>query len=184
MVEICTPRMLLVCIYWHSCQFSHYKNVSTSKTWIIHLYGMLQSVVMVCITQHRNHLSTLWNLYISHILHCNDSIEMLFQCTSDHYRYIIMGVVASQITSLTIVYSTVYWGADQRKHQSSASLAFVRVMWPVNSPHKWPITPNMFPFDDVIICFHDIMFDKLSIILVFSKMNTMVRHNLIWIYMT
>ena len=35
-----------------------------------------------------------------------------------------MGVMASQITSLTIVYSTVYSGADQRKHQSSASLAF------------------------------------------------------------
>ena len=36
-----------------------------------------------------------------------------------------MGTVAFQITSLTIVYSTVYSGADQRKHQSSASLAFV-----------------------------------------------------------
>ena len=33
-----------------------------------------------------------------------------------------MGEMASQITSLTIVYSTVYAGADQRKHQSSASL--------------------------------------------------------------
>ena len=40
-----------------------------------------------------------------------------------------MGPIASQITSLTIVYSTVYSGADQRKHQSSASLAFVWVMW-------------------------------------------------------
>ena len=43
-----------------------------------------------------------------------------------HYSDVIMGVMASQITSLTIVYSTVYSGADQRKHQSSASLAFVR----------------------------------------------------------
>ena len=42
-----------------------------------------------------------------------------------HYDDIIMGAMASQITSLTIVYSTVYSGADQRKHQSSASLAFV-----------------------------------------------------------
>ena len=50
--------------------------------------------------------------------------------------------MASQITSLTIVYSTVYSDADQRKHQSSASLAFVRGMqrWLVNSPHKWPVT--------------------------------------------
>ena len=37
-----------------------------------------------------------------------------------------MGTMVSQITSLTIVYSTVYSGADQGKHQSSASLAFVR----------------------------------------------------------
>ena len=37
-----------------------------------------------------------------------------------------MGAIASQITSFRIVYSTVYSGADQRKHQSSASLAFVR----------------------------------------------------------
>ena len=70
-----------------------------------------------------------------------------------HYNDVIMGVMASQITSLTIVYSTVYSGADQRKHQSSASLAFV---WgihrgPLNSPHKWPVTRKMFPFDDIIM---------------------------------
>ena len=71
----------------------------------------------------------------------------------DHYSDVIMGVVASQITSITIVYSTVYSGASQRKHQSSASLAFVRRIhrWPVNSPHKWPVTRKMFPFDDVIM---------------------------------
>ena len=40
-----------------------------------------------------------------------------------HYSDVIMGAMAFQITRLTIVYSTVYWGADQRKHQSSASLA-------------------------------------------------------------
>ena len=65
-----------------------------------------------------------------------------------------MGTMASQITSLTIVYSTVYSGADQRKHQSAASLAFVREIHrgPVNSPHKWPVTRKKFPFDDVIMC--------------------------------
>ena len=64
-----------------------------------------------------------------------------------------MVAMASQITSLTIVYSTVYSGADQRKHQSSGSLAFVRGIHrgPVNSPHKWPVTRKMFPFDDVIM---------------------------------
>ena len=64
-----------------------------------------------------------------------------------------MGAIASQITSLTIVYLIAYSDADQRKHQSSASLAFV---WgihrrPVNSSHKWPVTRKMFPFDDVIM---------------------------------
>ena len=59
-----------------------------------------------------------------------------------HYNDVIMGTIASQITSLTIVYSIVYSDADQRKHQSSASLAFVRGIprGPVNSPHKWPVT--------------------------------------------
>ena len=46
--------------------------------------------------------------------------------SSGHYNDVIMGTIASQITSLTIVYSIVYSDADQRKHQSSASLAFVR----------------------------------------------------------
>ena len=64
-----------------------------------------------------------------------------------------MGTMASEITSLPIVSSTVYLGADQRKHQSSASLAFVRGIhrWPVNSPHKRPVTRKMFPDDDVIM---------------------------------
>ena len=58
-----------------------------------------------------------------------------------------MGAIASQITSLTIVFSTVYSDDDQRKHQSSVSLAFLR--GPVNSPHKWPVTREIFPFDDI-----------------------------------
>ena len=58
-----------------------------------------------------------------------------------------MSVMASQITSLTIVYSAVYSSADQRKRQSSASLAFLRV----NSLHNRPVTRKMFPLDDVIM---------------------------------
>ena len=64
-----------------------------------------------------------------------------------HYNDVIMSAMTSRITSLTIVYSSVYSGADQRKHQSSASLAFVRGIhrwWPVNSPHKGPVTRKMF----------------------------------------
>ena len=70
-----------------------------------------------------------------------------------HYSDVIMGMTASLITSLTIVYSTVYLDADQRKHESSASLSFVRGIHrgPVNSPHKWPVTRKMFPFDYVVM---------------------------------
>ena len=73
--------------------------------------------------------------------------------TSWHYCDVIMGTVASLITSLTIVYSTVCSDADQSKHQSSASLAFVRGIHQelVNSPYKWPVMRKMFPFDDIIM---------------------------------
>ena len=62
-----------------------------------------------------------------------------------HYNDVIMSTMASQITSLTIVYSTVYSDTDERKHQSSASLAFVRGIHrrPVNSPHKWPVNGSI-----------------------------------------
>ena len=81
---------------------------------------------------------------------------VVFPCwrlDSLHYSDVIMGARAYQVTSLTIVYSTVYSDADQRKHQSFASLAFVRGIHrgPVNFAHKWPVTRKIFPFDDVIM---------------------------------
>ena len=79
--------------------------------------------------------------------------ELMHLIRIQHYNDVIMGAIASQITNLMIVYSTVYSGADERKHKSSASLAFVRGIHrgPVSSPHKWPVTRKMFPFDDVIM---------------------------------
>ena len=70
-----------------------------------------------------------------------------------HYNDVIIGTIASQITSLTIVFSTAYSDADLRKPQSFASLASVRGVprGPVNSAHKYPVTQKMFPFDDVIM---------------------------------
>ena len=73
-----------------------------------------------------------------------------------HVKYVInitMSAMASRITSLTLVCSNIYSGADQRKNQSSASLAFVRGIhrWPVNSTHEGPATWKMFPFDDVML---------------------------------
>ena len=104
------------------------------------------------------HMSTLW-FYIRHF--CMSQSEVCsypWHWTLNHFWWlhyddVIMGAMASQITSLTIVNSTVYLDADQREHQSPASLAFVRGIHrgPVNSPHKWPVTRKMFPFDDVIM---------------------------------
>ena len=70
-----------------------------------------------------------------------------------HYNDVIMSARASQITSFTIVYSTVYSGAFQRKHQRSTSLASVRGIhrWPVNFRHKGPVTRRKLPFVDVIM---------------------------------
>ena len=72
----------------------------------------------------------------------------LWYCSYHHYNDFIMSAMAFPITSLMFVYSFVYLGADPRKHQSSASLAFVRGIhrWPVNSPHKGPVTRKMLPF--------------------------------------
>ena len=70
-----------------------------------------------------------------------------------HYNDVIMSMTTSQITCVSIVYSTVCSSADHRKHQSPASLAFVQGIhrWPVNSPHKWPVARKMFPLDDIIM---------------------------------
>ena len=82
----------------------------------------------------------------------------LLQLMQIHYSDVIMSAMVLQIASLTIVYSTVYSDAGKRKHQSSASLGFVRRIhwWPVNSPHKWAVTRKMSKFDDVImLCIWD-----------------------------
>ena len=95
--------------------------------------------------------------YPHHFTHerikCRINIMRATQMLIQHYSDVIMGTVASQITGFAIVYSNVNSSADQGKHQSFASLAFE---WrihrsPVNSPHKWPVTQKMFPFDEVIM---------------------------------
>ena len=79
--------------------------------------------------------------------------ESTLQMPSEHYYDVIMSTLGSQITGISTVWSTVFSGADQRKHQSTASLAFVWEIhrWPVNSPHKRTVTRKMLPFDDVIM---------------------------------
>ena len=65
-----------------------------------------------------------------------------------------MGAIASLITSLTIVYSTVYSDADKTKTPKlRVTGVFVRRIHqgPMNSQHKRPVMRKMFPFDDVIM---------------------------------
>ena len=64
-----------------------------------------------------------------------------------------MSMMASQITGVSIVCSTVCSGKDSRKHQSFMSLPFVRGIhrWPVDSPPKGPVMRQMFQFDDIIM---------------------------------
>ena len=92
--------------------------------------------------------------------HMNHSCELFFgrlnteyETPTFHYSDVIMSAMASQITGVSIVCSTDCWGADQRKHQSYASLAFMREIHrgPVNSPQNGPVTRKMFPLDDVIM---------------------------------
>ena len=66
--------------------------------------------------------------------------------TPYHYGDVIMTAMPSQITGVWIVYPAVCSGRDQRKHQSSISLAFVRGIhrWMVDSPHKRPVMWKMF----------------------------------------
>ena len=91
-----------------------------------------------------------------------------------------MSLMASQITSLTIVYSTSYSGVDQRKHQSSASLAFV---WGIpRDRYKGPVTRKMFPFDNVIMGIMNksdtVIYDSIH-----KNIPTFVRINQGWYYL-
>ena len=109
-------------------------------------------------TADADNLATQWTRSSSAIVLIHSTLNILISTQETlifwengmHYNGVIMSAMVSQLTSLTIVYSIVYSGADGIKHQSSASLAFVRGIhcWPVNSPHKEPL---MFPFDDVIM---------------------------------
>ena len=123
-----------------------------SLTYIYNIYIYISVCVCVCVCVSKE--GVCYKITFTHFPFYNKLLEK--NC---HYGDVIMSTIGSQITSLAIVYSIVYSDADQRIHQSSASLAFVRGIHrgPVNCPHKWPVTRKMFPFDDVIMvsfCLH------------------------------
>ena len=100
-----------------------------------------------------------------------------------HYSDVIMSVMVYQITKVSIVYSSICSGTDQRKHQSSTSLAFVRGIHrsPVNSPHKGPVTWKIFPFDHVIMYIFILPFSPRRQPHLFSgSLATLVCNNYVW----
>ena len=66
-----------------------------------------------------------------------------------HYNDVIMTTMASEITSLTVVYSTLY--SKKTSNLCVTGLCVGNSPGPVNSPHKGPVTRKMFPFDDDIM---------------------------------
>ena len=134
-----------------------YTRLHTYKRWVI--YGVSPASILekydhVIITKH----CLCWRGWQQAISFFDMNRFMFTQPSHFHYTDIIMSTIVSQITSLMIVYSTVYSGTDKRQHQSSMSLAFVREIhqWQVNSLPKWPVTRKMFPFDDIIMVYHTI----------------------------
>ena len=121
-------------------------NTNWKKSSIIQIVQTIVDAILGC--EHHSSISLTMPRYST-----AHQSQMWKTAKKNHYRDVIMSAMASQISSLTRVYSIVYSGADQRKHKSYASLAFARGIhqWPVNSPHKEPVTRNMFPFDDVIM---------------------------------
>ena len=80
-------------------------------------------------------------------------VEITKWCIWVHYSDVTMRLMTSSINIVSSICSTICFGGHQRKHQKSASLVFMRGIhrWPVDSPHKGPITRKMFRFDDVLV---------------------------------
>ena len=137
---------------WINC-FVFWSNFHCSMSLRVQLPALVH-VIAWCLKVTSHYLKQGWHSLLMDIC-VNRPKRIRKMGIFGHYSDVIMDVMASQITSLSTVYSAVYSDADQRKHQSSASLAFVQGIhrWPVNSPHKWPVTREMFPFDDVIMVY-------------------------------
>ena len=104
-----------------------------------------------------------WHLYIESSSCSGTNSSYRWRVKLQHYSDVIMSTMASQITSVSIICWTIYSVVEQRKHQSSVSLAFVREIhqWLVDSPHKGLATRKMFPFDGIVMIHNFVEFSKL-----------------------
>ena len=151
------PRVMNdACIPWiaHIIAHSSLKNITLKWRWTFNRHHIESRTIHSTFGQHFvDNISKSIFLNKTFLFWFRFHNSFFFPRFQFHYNDVIMGKMASQITSLVIVYSTVYLSANLRKHQSSAPLAFVRGNhWgPVNSPHKGPVTRKMLSFDDVIM---------------------------------
>ena len=149
-----------------TASFLHLSNAVTSfwRKIIFFCYAMRQSIVffrgkrLQYLTQWGLNKSPIfyWRFFRMRFPECNlyefpwrfNRKSLLLITVTSQWAWWCLKQPASRLFTLTV-----YSGGDQRKHQSSTSLAFVWGIhwWPVNSPHKWPVTRKMFPFDDVIM---------------------------------
>ena len=127
--------------HFSNCDSGRFANFFIKSFGIIHVLGDFTSL---CVPNNSDAVQ--WALCY---------LKCIYKCLvcNDHYSDVIMSAMSSQVTGVTSVYSTVCSGANQRKHQSSASLAFARGFpWKaVHSPHKGLVTRKMLSFDDVIM---------------------------------
>ena len=155
--------LIAYCVLWGISKWGvlSYFETSSSNFWRnIYIFSKLVSNTYWWYFDISMHFwCLLFFLYVMLVLYAEDHRFIVILETGPlrvycwHYDDVIMSAIASQITSLTMFYSIVYSDANQRKYQSSVSLAFVRGIHrgPVNSQHKWPVTRRMFPFDDVMM---------------------------------
>ena len=136
MVDLLNLQIGIVVLEIYSIQFTFLRAICLNKTMNTHVTAPVTSY------------SVCWSA--SKMLHHYHPIVWFIIRVTD---WPILLYYQGDVTSLAMMYSTVYLGTDQIKHQSSMSLAFVRGIhrWPVNSPDKWPVTRKMFPFDYVIM---------------------------------
>ena len=132
-------------IWFKLMTYGHWLRSINVKPWRNHGIFVITNLNKFLIFPRFITAALIWSTWKQSI-HCHQSLSSPIDMLITYYNDVLMSMMASQITRLTIVYSTVYSGADQRKHQSSAPLAFLRGIhrWSVNSPHKGPVTRKMF----------------------------------------
>ena len=149
MISVCQTKL-----YSHNVRFWLFTNLIQYVAWLI----VHWCIFLRCRIPVTNQFSFMYRMPNTNadMVKCTGAYHLYSHWGRNHavhYGDVKMSAMVSEIASLMIVYWTVYSSADQRKHQSSALLAFVRGIHrsPENSPHKWPVTRKMFSFDDVIM---------------------------------